>query len=139
MQIDLVISKNVAERWGFLEPEVLRVTQKACHGEYTADDARRLIELGLMYGAYAHEGGRVLMVCLWEMVFYPQFTSVNVACLGGRDVAGCWKRYGETMRAIWKAQGATAVECSCSKAMARLLEKSGFIAKPTYIVMRGEL
>lgn len=139
MQVDIVIQRNVAERWGDIEPEVARVVKKACHGEFTAADIKRLIEKGRVYAAYAHEGPDVKMVCVWEMIYYPELTTVNICCLGGRDVAGCWARYGETMRNIWRAQGATQVECSVSRAMARLLQQANFIAKPVYTVMRGEL
>lgn len=139
MQVDLVIQHNVDERWADIEPEVQRVVAKACHGEFTAEDVRELIEKGRFYAAYSHKGSDVKMVCVWEMVYYPTLTAVNICCLGGRDIAGSWARYGDTMRHIWRAQGAKAVECSVSRAMARLLQQAGFIAKPIYTVMRGEI
>lgn len=139
MQVDIVVRRNVAERWGAIEPEIRRVVTKACHDEFTVEDVRELIEKGHIFAAYAHEGDDVKMVCVWEMIYYPKLTVVNICCLGGRDVAGSWARYGETMRNIWRSQGAKAVECSVSRAMARLLQQAGFIAKPIYTVMRGEI
>ena len=43
------------------------------------------------------------------------------------------------MRKVWKAAGATHLESCVSPAMARLLQKTNYIAKPLYIHLRGAL
>ncbi len=138
-QVDIVVQRNVAERWSDIEHEVDRVVARACHGEFTTADIKRLIEKGYAFAGYVHDGTDVKLVVVWEMVHYPAFTAVNVCCLGGRDLAGSWAQFGEVAKEVWRAQGATAVECSVSPAMAKVLQRAGFEAEPVYTIMRGEI
>ena len=66
-------------------------------------------------------------------------TAVNIMCLGGSDARGMWDEFGGIMRKVWKAAGATHLESCVSPAMARLLQKTNYIAKPLYIHLRGAL
>lgn len=139
MHILNIVSRSCMNRWPFIEAEVQRVVKKAVHGEFTAGDVKKRIEEGKAFAVYVLDGDEVLIVCVWELIFYPRLTAVNIMCLGGRDVKGLWHEFEDTMRKVWKSMGATAVECSVSPAMSRLLQKSGFIASPLYVNMRGDL
>lgn len=109
-------------------------------GEYTADDVRQLILKGYAYVAYAKGAeGDVEIACVWEMIYYPRITTVNVMALGGNSSKENWAKYGPVLMDLWKKQGAEYVECLTSKAMARLLKSIGFPVEPTYVLSRGKL
>lgn len=134
-----ICCQSNADRWRFIKTEVECCVKKAVHGEFTAEDIKKRIEEGRAFAAYAMDGDKVLIVCVWELVCYPRMTSVNIMCLGGSDARGMWDEFGGIMRKVWKAAGATHLESCVSPAMARLLQKTNYIAKPLYIHLRGAL
>lgn len=117
-----------------------RVVKNAVHGEYNADDVRKLLIKGLAFCAYSKdEEGEVEIACVWEMIYYPRTTAVNVLALGGKNTKENWAKYGPTLMDLWKAQGADCIECATTKAMARLLMSAGVPIQPTYVLSRGYL
>lgn len=117
-----------------------KVVSNAVHGEYNADDVRMLLIKGRAFCAYSKaEDGSVEIACVWEMVYYPRTTSVNVLALGGKNTKENYRKYGPELMKLWKAQGADHVECLTSKAMARFLKLMGFPVEPVYVLSRGDL
>ena len=117
-----------------------KVVNRGAHGEYNADDVRMLIMKGRAFCAYSKDAdGVVEIACVWEMVYYPQKTAVNVMALGGKNTKANWAKYGPILMDLWKKQGAECVECLTSEAMTRLLKSAGFPVSPVYVLSRGDL
>lgn len=137
--LQAITKTNFEERWPLVAHEVERVVQKAVHGEFTTEDVADLVKKGSAFAAFVRDGQDVLIVCVWEMIYYPRMTAANIMCLGGKDVKGMWAEFGKAMKVTWKLMGASSVECSVSPAMAKVLRRANFITRPLYIQMRGEL
>ena len=117
-----------------------RVVKHAVHGEYTEDDVRKMLLKGRAFCAYnKDESGNVEIACVWEMIYYPRTTAVNVLALGGKNVKENWTKYGPILMDLWKKQGADCIECATTKAVARLLMSAGVPIQPTYVLSRGYL
>ena len=117
-----------------------RVVKHAVHGEYTVDDVRKMLLKGRAFCAYnKDESGNVEIACVWEMIYYPRTTAVNVLALGGKNTKENWAKYGSILMDLWKKQGADCIECSTTKAVARLLMSAGVPIQPTYVLSRGYL
>ena len=117
-----------------------RVVKHAVHGEYTAEDVRKMLIKGQAFCAYSKDDdGVVEIACVWEMIYYPRTTAVNVLALGGKNAKENWEKYGPTLMDLWKKQGADCVECATTKAVARLLMSAGVPIQPTYVLSRGYL
>ncbi len=109
-------------------------------GEYDVEDVKNLIMSGSAFVAYAKDAeGAVEIACVWEMVYYPRTTTVNVMALGGKNMKENWAKYGSFLLDLWKKQGAEYVECLTSEAMARLIRSAGVPVEPAYVLSRGKL
>lgn len=133
------IYKRNPEDFELIRNEVERVVTRACHGEFTADDVKRLIADGKAYAVYVINDGKVEIACVWELIYYPHLQCVNVMALGGSHVREQWAENGSTLKELWRKQGAKAWQCEASKAMTRLLQRSGTGLKPVYITSRQTL
>ena len=133
------ISQRNSEEFALIRGEVKRVVEHACHGEFTADDVGDLIRKGRAFACYVMEGREILIACVWELIYYPRLTSINVMALGGQNLKELWALYGPTCKKVWRAQGAQAWQCEASIAMTKLLQKAGTGLKPIYVTSRETL
>lgn len=130
-------SKNL-DLFDQARPLLDRVVHEAAHGEFDSDALKKLIEKEHAWGACViDDDDQVELVCLWEMVFFPNRTVCNVIALGGKNLKESWAVYGDTMSDLWRAQGAEVVTSYCNKGMTRLLRWFGF--KPAYVYLEKEL
>ncbi len=137
MKIRLIESSNV-EDFERIRADVDRVTRGAAHGEFTTDDLKKFIADKTAFAGYVMEDSGEITVCfVWEMVFYPRKTGVNIMALAGRKFYRSCEHYLRFMEKVWRMQGATFVECSSTPAMARFLSRAGFAE--VYRLSRKEL
>lgn len=130
------ITADNAEEYEFIRQEVDRVILHAAHGEFTGDDLKAMIAAGRAYAAFiTTDEGLIELAWVWEMVFYPRKTVVNVMAMAGRRFKECCVVYFELVKDLWRAQGATAVTSYTSPAMARLLARAGFCEKYRFLEM----
>lgn len=73
------------------------------------------------------EEGAPLMAMAFEFRHYPKRMNVNVVALGGTDLDAVTENFLPIFRSWAKQAGAVEIEASCSKPMARLLKKYGFV------------
>ena len=133
------IGQKNSEEFALIRGEVKRVVDNACCGEFKVDDVGELIRTGKAFGAYVADGKEVLIACVWELIYYPRLTSVNVMALGGRRMKEMWAQCGPVLKKVWRAQGAQAWQCEASIPMTKLLRKSGIGIKPIYVTSRETL
>lgn len=137
MKVRLIDAGNV-EEFEKIRSEVERVTHGATHGEFTTDDLKKFIaERSAFAGYVAEDDGEITVCFVWEMVFYPRKTGVNVMALAGKKFYRSCAHYLKFMEEVWRMQGATFVECSSTPAMARFLSRAGFAE--VYRLSRKEL
>lgn len=138
MELCFIGQKN-AEEFDLIRGEVKRVVEHACHDEFTADDVGCLIRKGKAFAAYVHEGKKILIACVWELIYYPRLTTINVMALGGSRMKDMWQMCGPVLKKVWREQGAKAWQCEASIPMTKLLQKSGIRLKPIYVTSRETL
>lgn len=134
MEIHFITDKNV-EDFEIIRSEVERVVKQAARGEFDCDDLKRLIADGGAFASYITNGDEVQLAWVWEMVFYPQKTVVNLIALAGSRFKECCGFFYDYMKRVWRSQGATAVTCYTSPAMARFLARAGFCEKYRFLEM----
>lgn len=99
------------------------VVSEAGRGEFTVEDLIGRAHDGLVYIGISDEPE---LCGAFEFKHYPQSMAVNIIALGGsgfNEVAVDW-----ITKFTWWAQvsGASTIEASCSRAMARILKRIGF-------------
>lgn len=112
---------------------LLEMVAKATHGEYTIDDLRIRAKDGRVLVAVAMRDSQPVMAWAIEEIRYPQVKSLNIMAIGGRDLRAAMEAAWPTVVEFAKSCGASFIEASCSRAMARLLKKSGFEATYTNV------
>lgn len=99
------------------------VVEHAGRGEFTVDDLIQLARDGRAYIgiSYAPE------ICgAFEFRHYPQTMSVNIMAIGGEGLQELSEMWFEKFKTWAHLAGASNIEASCSKAMARILKRIGF-------------
>ena len=79
----------------------------------------------------------VKLVLALELVYYPQFTAMNVLALGGRDLRHNMKRFWKQVCGWAQICGVTKIECLVAPAMEKILQAQGFERK--YSLLRQDL
>ena len=138
----LLSTKELYDKyWGACIPLLQECIDRAMDGEMTVDDIYDRALKGQIYIiAIKNDDGEVpdvkLAIAL-ELVYYPQFTAMNIVALGGRDLR-------LNIRDFWKqicnwAQicGVTKMECLVSPAIEKILLAQGFERK--YSLLRQDL
>lgn len=118
-------------------PLLQPVIDQAARGEFTVEDIRRMTEAGRVITAIAEKDGDTVMAMAFEFVHYPQSVAVNILALGGAGLDEVATAFWSTFKDWCRSAGASAIEASCSDAMARLLCRQEF--KSVYRVVRAEL
>lgn len=122
----LTTENEIAARWEHIAPHIAPVVKGAAHGEFTVDDLRAGCLEGRMIAGICEYGGAVTMAMIFEFRHYPQMVAVNVIALGGADLDTVAQRYFPRFQVWAREAGATVIEASCSRTMARLLHRYGF-------------
>lgn len=130
------ISERNVEEFERIRSEIDRVTDGAARGEFTTDDLKTLIARGTAYAGYlTTDDGAVKLAWVWEMVFYPRKTKANLIAMAGSGFRECCEHWYEYMKDVWRSQGAVAVTCYTSPAMARFLSRAGFFEQYRFLEM----
>ncbi|CAL62404.1 Hypothetical protein HEAR2271 [Herminiimonas arsenicoxydans] len=119
----LLTPADIEEHRGMIIRLLTPVVEHAGRGEFTVDDLIQLARDGRAYIgiSYAPE------ICgAFEFRHYPQSVSVNIIALGGEGLAELADLWFETFKKWAFVAGATSIEASCSRAMARILKRIGF-------------
>jgi hypothetical protein len=107
-----------------------RCVDKAMHGEMTMDDIYEGIKAGRMYALIAkNDEGElpdVALALILETQAYPQFTVLNIAALGGRELDLLKSRFWKHVCSWAFMNGVRTMQASVSPAMARILKRYGF-------------
>jgi len=114
----------------------------AMHGEMTLDDIYDGIKAGQMYClVFKNDKGElpdVALAMILELIEYPQFTVMNIAAIGGRELERLLKnRFWKHICSWAYMNGIRQMQASVSPAMARIIKSYGF--KPTYQTLRMNL
>jgi hypothetical protein len=99
------------------------VANKACKGEFTAED---LWELALERKIFVGLMDDPEMAVAFEFRHYPRFMAINIVALGGRDLQRFMKEALPRFRSWAAMTGAKRIEASCNDAIARMLTYAGF-------------
>ena len=114
----------------------------AIHGEMTLDDIYDGIKAGRMYClVFKNDEGElpdVALAMILELVAYPQYTVMNIAAIGGRELERLLKNKFWKHICSWAyMNGVRQMQASVSPAMARIIKSYGF--KPVYQTLRMNL
>jgi len=114
----------------------------AMHGEMTLDDIYNRIKAGQMYClVFKNDEGElpdVALAMIMELIAYPQYTVMNIAAIGGRELERLLKNKFWKHICSWAyMNGVRQMQASVSPAMARIIKSYGF--KPTYQTLRMSL
>jgi len=138
MNVTFITSPALLAQHFFKAAPLLQpVIDQAARGEFTVEDIRRLTEAGRVITALIEKDGEAVLAMAFEFVHYPQKLAVNILALGGQSVDEVASEFWDTFKEWCRSAGASAIEASCSEAMARLLRRQEF--KSVYRVVRLEL
>lgn len=107
-----------------------RCVDDAMHGEMTMQDIYEGVKAGRMYALVAkNDDGElpdVALALILETQAYPQFTVLNIAALGGRELDLLKSRFWKHVCSWAFMNGVRTMQASVSPAMARILKRYGF-------------
>lgn len=115
-------------------PQTASVLQRcvdyAMHGEMNMEDIYEGIKAGRLYGLIAkNDDGElpdVALALILEIQAYPQYTVLNIAALGGRELDLLKSRFWKHVCSWAFMNGVRTMQASVSPAMARILKGYGF-------------
>ena len=107
-----------------------RCVDDAMHGEMTMQDIYEGIKAGRMYALIAkNDEGElpdVALALILEIQAYPQFSVLNIAALGGRELELLKSKFWKHVCSWAFMNGVRTMQASVSPAMARILKRYGF-------------
>jgi hypothetical protein len=107
-----------------------RCVDDAMHGEMTMQDIYESVKAGRMYALIAkNDDGElpdVALALILETQAYPQFTVLNIAALGGRELDLLKSKFWKHVCSWAFMNGVRTMQASVSPAMARILKRYGF-------------
>ena len=139
MQVTFIRNaREVAQHWHEAGPMLAPVVTEAARGEFDLGDLERLTASGKAVTALVHDDdGSPAMALVFEFVHYPRRYGINVVACGGSGLDRMLDRFMLDFR-MWASQaGAEFLEASCSRAMARMLQRHGYAIE--YQVVRSAL
>jgi hypothetical protein len=108
-----------------------RCVDEAMHGELTMQDIYEGVKAGRMYALIAkNDAGEipdVALALILDLQAYPQFTVLNIAALGGRELDLLRSRFWKHVCSWAFMNGVRTMQASVSPAMARILRRYGFV------------
>ena len=118
---------DLEKDWGLIDPILASVVSRAVHGEFDCADLKAMAQAkAITIGAFFDDDGIMLLAFAFEFRFYPQKTAVNILA-----------EFLDQFRDWAAATGADFLEASCSRGMARMLAKYGYVN--TYQQLRLDL
>ena len=138
----LLSTKELFDKyWGGCIPLFQDCIDRAMHGEMTVEDIYDRGLKGQLYViAVKNDDGEVPDVKLalaLELVYYPQFTAMNVLALGGKNLRHNMKKFWKQVCGWAQICGVTKIECLVAPAMEKILQAQGFERK--YSLLRQDL
>ena len=138
----LLSTKEMYDKyWGQCIPLLQECINNSMHEEMTVEDIYTRALKGELYIIIAKnddtEVPDVKMVMVLELVYYPQFTAMNIVCIAGSDLRHMIKKYSSQIYAWAQVCGVTKMECLVSPAMEKILQAQGFEQK--YLLIRKDL
>jgi hypothetical protein len=119
-----VVSPNyTAQLWPQVEGFIAS-SEKHSGGDYTLDQMRMYLNLGLWWLVVAVEDGQIKGAMTGTFVNYPNDRIAYVTATGGEGI--CTEDSLNQLREILKAQGATKIQAAGREAMVRMLRGLGF-------------
>ena len=116
--------------WPQMADVLQRCVDKAMHGEMTVNDIYEGIKAARMYAMIAkNDEGElpdVALVLILETQAYPQYTVLNIAALGGRELDLLKSKFWTHVCSWAFMNGVRTMQASVSPAMARILKRYGF-------------
>lgn len=126
--------------WAQSVPHLERCLE-GMHGECTVEDLYTAALKGEMYVIVVKndetELPDVKLVLMLQLVYYPQYTALNVVALGGKDLRHSIKKHWGDVQGWARICGVTQIECSVAPAMERVLSAAGFERK--YVQLKQNL
>ena len=126
--------------WAQCIPHLERCLE-GMHGECTVEDLYTSCLKGEMYTIIVKndetELPDVKLVLILQLVYYPQYTALNVVALGGKDLRHSIKKYWSDVQGWARICGVSQIECSVAPAMERVLSAAGFERK--YVQLKQNL
>lgn len=124
----------VAEHFHRAAPLLDVVVREAAHGEFSVQDLEEMALAGRVIVCLVEDENGVRVAGAIEFKHYPQMLALNILALAGREFVDIAADMLAPLCQVARAAGASAIEASCSPAMARLLAQYGFT--DTYRVVR---
>jgi len=116
--------------WPQASAVLQRCVDTAMHGEMTINDIYEGVKAGRMYAIVVkNDEGElpdVALALILELQAYPQFTVMNIAALGGRELDLLTSKFWEHVCSWAYMNGVRTMQASASPAMARILKRYGF-------------
>ena len=137
----LLSTQELVDRyWAQCTPHLERCLE-GMHGECTIDDLYTGIMQGQMYAIAVKnddtELPEVKLVLILQLVYYPQYTAMNVVAMGGKDLRHLIKKFWADVCGWARICGVTQIECSVAPGMERILSTVGFERK--YVQLKQDL
>ena len=126
--------------WAQCVPHLQKCVE-GMHGEVTVEDIYTRALQGQMYVLIAKNDSTevpdVKLTLVMELVYYPQYTTMNVVAMGGKDLRHLIKQFWPDVCGWARICGVKKIECSVAPAMERILLSNGFERK--YIQLQQDL
>lgn len=126
--------------WAQCVPHLQKCVE-GMHGEITVEDIYTRALQGQMYVLIAKNDSTevpdVKLTLVMELVYYPQYTTMNVVAMGGKDLRHLIKQFWPDVCGWARICGVKKIECSVAPAMERILLSNGFERK--YIQLQQDL
>ena len=141
-EVQLLSTKEMYDKyWAQCVPLFQECIDRAKHGEMTVEDIYTKALKGEVFVIVAKddtpEVPDVKVAIAMELVYYPQFTAMNVLALGGRDLRHMIKRFWTQVCGWAQVCGVKQIECLVAPAMEKILTAQGFERK--YTLLRQDL
>ena len=141
-EVQLLSTKEMYDKYlAQCVPLFQECIDRAMHGEMTVEDIYTKALKGEVFVIVAKddtpEVPDVKLAIAMELVYYPQFTAMNVLALGGRDLRHMIKRFWTQVCGWAQVCGVKQIECLVAPAMEKILTAQGFERK--YTLLRQDL
>ena len=131
----------LAVYWPQASAVLQRCVDEAMHGEMTIDDIYDRLVAGQMWCLVIKndkgELPEVSLALILELIVYPQFTVMNIAAIGGRELGALRDKFWGHVCSWAYMSGVREMQASVSPGMARMLKGYGF--SETYRTVRKVL
>lgn len=128
--IQPVAQQHAAQAWPQVEP-FIAMAEKHNGGDYTMDQIRMFLSMGLWWLVVAVEDGQIKGAMTGNFINYPNDRIAFITATGGDGI--CTADTLNQLREILRAQGATKIQAGGRPAVVRMLENLGFTTRHTIV------